>query len=70
MATKSKSTPTKARKKQLMTGWLLLVVGACAMLIGWFATTNDFWRGATFGVGLAAVIVSISYLYPKYFKSV
>jgi hypothetical protein len=68
MATKT-NTP-KARKKQLMTGWLLLVVGICAMLIGWLARTDDFWRGATFGVGLAAVLISLSYLYPKYIKSV
>jgi uncharacterized membrane protein len=61
-------TPTKAQKKQMMTGWLLLVVGISAMLVGWFATTNDFWRGATFGVGLAAVLVSSSYLFPKYVK--
>lgn len=61
-------TPTKAQKKQMMTGWLLLIVGISAMLVGWFAQTNDFWRGATFGVGIAAVVVSISYLLPKYVK--
>lgn len=38
------------------------------MLVGWFAPADAFWRGATFGVGLSAVVVSLSYLYPKHIQ--
>lgn len=68
MSAKTKPSSTNNHQKQMRTGWLLLVVGVCAMLVGWFATADDFWRGATFGVGIAAVLVSTSYLFPKYIK--
>lgn len=69
MTKKLTTNSNKAAKKQMMTGWLLLIVGISAMLVGWLAQTNEFWRGATFGVGLAAVVVSLNYLFPKYVKT-
>lgn len=68
MALKIKTKHTGKLKKQVTTGWILLVVGLCAMLVGWFAPADAFWRGATFGVGLSAVVVSLSYLYPKHIQ--
>ncbi len=68
MALKLKTNKSKTAKKQITTGWILLIVGLCGMLVGWFAPADPFWRGATFGVGLSAVVVSLSYLYPKHIQ--
>ncbi len=68
MALKLKTKHTPKQRKNLITGWTLLVVGLCAMLVGWFAPADAFWRGATFGVGLSAVVVSLSYLYPRHIQ--
>lgn len=68
MAFELKTKHTPKQKKNITTGWILLVVGLCAMLVGWFAPADPFWRGATFGVGLSAVVVSLSYLYPRHIQ--
>ncbi len=69
MALKLKTNFSKTQQKRVTTGYILLIVGICAMLVGWFAPADAFWRGATFGVGLSAVVVSLSYLYPKHIQS-
>ncbi len=67
MAKKKASKLSSKKFDQRQTGLLFVIVGLSGIAVGLMvALGHPFWRGATAGVGLASLILGLSYIFPKY----